>query len=121
MREAAIDCIEELHQQLGQPVLDRLQHLNVKPAQLKELHTRLERLAVSSEAVQDFPLFQAVTAKPVLGRLGSMTSRSDSSTQVSSTQISCTHLALPRLPLPASAPPRLALPRLALPEFTVHI
>ena len=75
-------CIEELHEQLGSVALDRLDDFSIRPAQLKELHTRLGQLADSSQAIQDFPLFQAVTAEPTLRRLGSATSRSDSSTQV---------------------------------------
>ena len=75
-------CIEELHQQLGGIVLARLEALNAKPAQLKQLQGRLQQLAISGETVQDFPLFQAVTAEANGRRAGSATSRSDSSTQV---------------------------------------
>lgn len=83
VREAATACIEELHQQLGGVVMAKLEALHAKPAQLKQLQTRLGQLAISSDTVQDFPLFQAVTGEPSGRRPGSMTSRSDSSTQVS--------------------------------------
>lgn len=83
VREAATACIEELHQQLGSVVMAKLEALNAKPAQLKQLQTRLGQLALSGETMQDFPLFQAVTGEPSGRRPGSMTSRSDSSTQVS--------------------------------------
>jgi hypothetical protein len=73
-------CIEELHQQLGSTVLERLEALHAKPAQLQE---RFNRLAANSEAVQDFPLFQAVTVETGARRPGSATSRSDGSSQVS--------------------------------------
>ena len=82
VREAAMDCIQELHQQLGGSVLDRLEALSVKPAQLKELQTRLGQLAASSEAIQAFPLFHAVTAEGSRRQAGSITSRSESSNQV---------------------------------------
>ena len=75
-------CIEELHQQLGSVVMAKLEALNAKPAQLKQLQARFGSLAISGEVVQDFPLFQAVTAEPSVRRPGSVTSRSDSSTQV---------------------------------------
>lgn len=75
-------CIEELHQQLGGVVVAKLEALSVKPAQLKQLQARFQQLAISGETVQDFPLFQAVTAEPSGRRAGSATSRSDSSTQV---------------------------------------
>lgn len=75
-------CIEEMHQQLGGTVVAKLEALNVKPAQLKQLQARLQQVAISGETVQDFPLFQAVTAEPNGRRPGSATSRSDSSTQV---------------------------------------
>lgn len=61
----------------------KLEALHAKPAQLKQLQARLGQLAISSDTVQDFPLFQAVTGEPSGRRPGSMTSRSDSSTQVS--------------------------------------
>ncbi len=76
-------CIEELHQQLGSTVLERLEVLRAKPAQLKQLQERFDHLAANSEAVQDFPLFQAVTVETVSRRPGSVTSRSDCSSQVS--------------------------------------
>lgn len=75
-------CIEELHQQLGSTVLESLEALMAKPAQLKELQSRFSHLAANSETVQDFPLFQAVTAETPLRRPGSVTSRSDCSSQV---------------------------------------
>ena len=83
VREAAMVCIEELHQQLGSTVLERLAFLHAKPAQLKQLQQRFNHLAANSEAVQDFPLFQAVTLETVARRPGSATSRSDCSSQVS--------------------------------------
>lgn len=76
-------CIEELHQQLGSTVLERLEALHAKPAQLKQLQERFSRLAANSEAVQDFPLFQAVTVETAARRPGSVTSRADCSSQVS--------------------------------------
>lgn len=76
-------CIEELHQQLGSTVLERLEALHAKPAQLKQLHERFNHLAASSEAVQDFPLFKAVTVETGARQPGSVTSRSDCSSQVS--------------------------------------
>lgn len=82
VREAAMTCIEELHQQLGGTVVAKLEALNVKPAQLRQLQARLQQLAISGETVQDFPLFQAVTAEPHGRRPGSATSRSDRSAQV---------------------------------------
>ena len=75
-------CIEELHQQLGSVVTAKLETLNAKPAQLKQLQARFGQLATSSQIVQDFPLFQAVTAEASVRRPGSVTSRSDSSNQV---------------------------------------
>ncbi|DBB01644.1 hypothetical protein WJX77_005003 [Trebouxia sp. C0004] len=81
VREAAMVCIEELHQQLGSTVLERLEDLHAKPAQLKQLQERFNNLAANSEAVQDFPLFQAVTVETVVRRPGSVTSRSDCSSQ----------------------------------------
>ena len=75
-------CIEELHQQLGSVVMSKLEALNAKPAQLKQLQTRFGQLAISGEVLQDFPLFQTVTAEPSVRRPGSVTSRSDSSSQV---------------------------------------
>lgn len=83
VREAAMVCIEELHQQLGSSVLDQLEALHAKPAQLKQLQERFSRLAANSKAVQDFPLFQAVTVETAARRPGSATSRSDCSSQVS--------------------------------------
>ena len=82
VRESATACIEELHQQLGSIVMAKLEALNAKPAQLKQLQARFGQLAISGEIVQDFPLFQPVTAEPSVRRPGSVTSRSDSSTQV---------------------------------------
>ena len=82
VREAAMQCIEELHEQLGQPVLDGVAALHVKPAQLKELHARLGHLQASARAVQDYPLFQPVTAMLTRPCSGSNTSRSDCSNQV---------------------------------------
>ncbi len=76
-------CIEELHQQLGSSVLERLEGLHAKPAQLRQLQERFNHLAANSEAVQDFPLFQAVTVETVARRPGSAISRSDCSSQVS--------------------------------------
>ena len=75
-------CVEELHQQLGSTVLENLAALHTKPAQLKELQARFSQLSANSEAVREFPLFQAVTADPPANRPGSVTSRSNSSTQV---------------------------------------
>ena len=82
VRECAMACVEELHQQLGSVVMAKLEALNAKPAQLKQLQARFGQLAISGEIVQHFPLFQAVTAEPSVRRPGSVTSRSDSSTQV---------------------------------------
>lgn len=82
VREAAMTCIEELHQQLGNIVMAKLETLNAKPAQLKQLQARFGQLATSGQIVQDFPLFQAVTAEASVRRPGSVTSRSDSSNQV---------------------------------------
>ncbi|KAL0035610.1 hypothetical protein WJX79_002530 [Trebouxia sp. C0005] len=81
VREAAMVCIEELHQQLGSTVLERLEALHAKPAQLKQLQERFNHLAASSEAVQDFPLFKAVTVETGARQPGSVTSRSDCSSQ----------------------------------------
>ena len=78
-----MDCIEELHQQLGSTVLENLEALNTKPARLKELQSRLSQLSANSDAVQDFPLFQAVTAETPVRQPGSVTSRSECSSQAS--------------------------------------
>ena len=77
-----MDCIEELHQQLGDTVMDHLQVLPIQPAQLKGLQARFSQLSSNSQIVQDYPLFQAVTTEPEAQQLDSMTSRSDCSSQV---------------------------------------
>lgn len=82
-----MQCIEELHEQLGQPVLDAVAALRVAPAQLKALHARMGHLQASAQAVQDYPLFQPVTALLNRQCSGSNTSRSDGSSQVQ-----CRHL-----------------------------
>lgn len=90
VREAAMQCIEELHAQLGQPVLTAVSTSGIKPRQLKELHARLGHLQAATEAVQDFPLFHAAT-KLLSHSSGSNSSRSDGSQQVASSNmlISC--------------------------------
>ena len=77
-----MDCIEELYQQLGDTVLKQLEALPIQPAQLKGLQARLNQLSSNSQVVQDYPLFQAVTAESEAQQLDSMTSRSDCSSQV---------------------------------------
>ena len=75
-------CIEELHEQLGQPVLDALAVMAVKPAQLKELQARLGYLQASAQAVQEYPLFQPVAHLLTRQCSGNSSSRSDCSNQV---------------------------------------
>ena len=82
VRGAAMACIQELHQQLGSVVMTKLEALNAKPAQLKQLQACFGQLALSGKTVQDFPLFQPVSAELPVRCPGSVTSRSDSSTQV---------------------------------------
>lgn len=80
VRNAAMDCIEELYEQLGQPVLDAIMTSNMKSSQLKELHARLGSLQAAPEAVQDYPLFHPATKLLSHGSTSSV--KSDDSQQV---------------------------------------
>ena len=79
-----MQCIEELHEQLGQPVLTAVSTSGIKPRQLKELHARLGHLQAAAEAVQDFPLFHPAT-KLLCHSSASNSSTSDASHQVPGT------------------------------------
>ena len=89
MRQAAVDCIEELHQQLGATVLEQLEALSVQPERLESLQARLAQLSSKSQLLPDYPLFQAVTAEGGVKGTGSVTSKSDCSSQVIITAVAC--------------------------------
>jgi hypothetical protein len=53
VRDAALDCLQEVYRVLGEPLLDNLKRQSIRPASLREVVARLDAIAPTNMCVPD--------------------------------------------------------------------
>ncbi|KAK9807883.1 hypothetical protein WJX72_012183 [[Myrmecia] bisecta] len=56
VRDAAVECLEEMYRQLGDHVIDALNQCNIRATQLKEIHTRFQQVAAGHISLRSHAL-----------------------------------------------------------------